>query len=108
MRKTGQTAMARRGCEAIIVVFEGLARIDLIRSHFTKIDTVAFALSLFFDLCEKWKLVRGRLGLIEPGDSIDSGALGISAGDDGDGHADDRRGIHAAGEFGEDRTVGAE
>ena len=36
------------------------------------------------------------------------GVSARSAGDDGVGHADDGGGVHAAAEFGEDGTVGAE
>ena len=46
--------------------------------------------------------------VVEPGDSVETGAFGSASGDDGIGHADDGGRVHAAAEFGEDGAVGAE
>jgi hypothetical protein len=48
------------------------------------------------------------VGVIEPGDGVEAGTVGLALGDDYIRHANDGRRVHAAGEFGEDRTVGAE
>ena len=68
--------------------------------------------AFFFDFGDLVEFVRVGfevvVGVVEPRDGIEARAFGGAAGDDGIGHADDGRGVHAAAEFGEDRAVGAE
>ena len=48
------------------------------------------------------------VGVVEPGDGVETGAFGSASRDDGIGYADDGGRVHAAAEFGKDRAVGAE
>ncbi len=72
----------------------------------------AGAVAFFFDFGDPVEFVGIRfdviVGVVEPGDGVQAGAFGLALGDDGVGHADDGGRVHAATEFGEDGTVGAE
>ena len=46
--------------------------------------------------------------IVVPGDGVEPRTFGFAASDDGVGHADDGRGVHAAAEFGKYRAIGAE
>src|ERR1700729_3289933 len=68
--------------------------------------------SLLFDFGDPVEFVgvgfEVVVGVVEPGDGVEARAFGSAAGDHDIRHTNYGRGVHAAGQFGEDGAVGAE
>ncbi len=74
----------------------------------SEVDMAAGPAALFFDLGEMGEFTPVWFGLVVPSDGVEAWAIGLAVSNEHVRHTDNRRGVHAAAEFGEDWAVGAE
>ena len=109
LEKFGGAAVGNWGCRKVIACkfgAEWYGRVIFFEG--SGIDVVAGAAALLFDFGEMRNFAPVGFGFVEPSEGVEAGALGLALGNDYIRHADDGRGVHAAGKFGEDGAVGAE